>query len=40
MLQEDGLIADVKKTPLWNAFYKRKRRNTRFPRNYRKDLNW
>jgi hypothetical protein len=38
--QEDGLIVALKQTPLWNAFYKRMRRTTRFPRNYRKDLNW
>jgi hypothetical protein len=38
--QEDGLIAALKQTPLWNAFYKRMRRTTRFPRYYRKDLNW
>jgi hypothetical protein len=37
---EDGLIIALKQTPLWNAFYKRMRRTTRFPRNYRKDLNW
>ncbi|MCU0318752.1 MAG: hypothetical protein MUE88_01555 [Flavobacteriales bacterium] len=40
MPQEDGLIAALKQTPLWNAFYKRTRRTTRFPRYYRKDLNW
>lgn len=38
--QEDGLTAALKQTPLWNAFYKKMRRTTRFPRYYRKDLNW
>lgn len=28
------------RTPLWEKYYQRVRRTIRFPRYYRKDLNW
>jgi len=37
---DDPLMADLKRTPLWNAYYQRVRQSIRIPRYYRKALNW
>jgi hypothetical protein len=36
----DHGVQELKRTPLWNAYYQRVRRSIRFPRYYRKALNW
>jgi hypothetical protein len=36
----DHEAQELKRTPLWNAYYQRVRRSIRFPRYYRKALNW